>query len=298
MKKIFCVGCGYDLRSLLPSGKCPECGRLVWPSLRIVPGSNMTRSWVKRLADAFGYLFVAFVLSAVLTTGLLAAHLVGIADVAADVARLCVLRFRQRLLGLRDLGVGFLPNAKTLTNRQPLATASVGWSAFSCLRVAAGCSLFVVGSLCGWTPTDEWVADVAITGASLAGLCVGVGLGLTFYLTSRFGRQIPGRAVALQARLIGGMWLILAGLLCVGGLGATHGVSWGVIVLMVITGCWDPGNFGDFDRMALEGLLAMLLLPSLWALPLMLWYRRRFLEAAKVAAERKRRANVAGSPSP
>ena len=40
-----CTTCGYDLRGLPTSVRCPECGNVLDGSNTIVPGQTITRSW-------------------------------------------------------------------------------------------------------------------------------------------------------------------------------------------------------------------------------------------------------------
>src|SRR5215204_2648374 len=60
----FCVGCGYNVRTLRWSGKCPECGRSVWDSvqkaLRLAD-----RMWLRKMQWALWLLAVSVLLMAV-----------------------------------------------------------------------------------------------------------------------------------------------------------------------------------------------------------------------------------------
>ena len=44
-----CVGCGYLLRSLKPSGDCPECGRAVSDTTRVQRLKNYPMIWLKQM---------------------------------------------------------------------------------------------------------------------------------------------------------------------------------------------------------------------------------------------------------
>lgn len=59
-----CVGCGYLLRSLSPSGECPECGRVISDTTRVQRLKNYPMAWLKQMQMGLSLMQVTCVLFA------------------------------------------------------------------------------------------------------------------------------------------------------------------------------------------------------------------------------------------
>ena len=65
-----CAGCGYDLRGLTPTGKCPECGFDIDTSIRAARSLDgelplPSRRWVRQMIEAVVIALLPFVISMV-----------------------------------------------------------------------------------------------------------------------------------------------------------------------------------------------------------------------------------------
>jgi len=54
-----CVQCGYNLRTQLPDGDCPECGRLIDDTLRLAQLFTRDPRWLSRMARSMSWTIVS-----------------------------------------------------------------------------------------------------------------------------------------------------------------------------------------------------------------------------------------------
>ena len=53
-----CIGCGYNLRGLFPTGGCPECGRVVAHSTRVAKMGRCDPAYLRRVGGGVDWLIV------------------------------------------------------------------------------------------------------------------------------------------------------------------------------------------------------------------------------------------------
>ncbi len=53
-----CIGCGYNLRGLMPTGGCPECGRAVAHSTRVAKMGRCDPAYLRRISGGVDWLIV------------------------------------------------------------------------------------------------------------------------------------------------------------------------------------------------------------------------------------------------
>lgn len=200
-----CVACGYDLRGLSQSGRCPECGAAIERSLRGNLLKYADLAWLTKVRRGVRLLRAYFLLSI----------LVGIpAALSAEycrssgwpaVAHLITAVFSVALLGLGLRAIqGITVQEPRFARREPR---------FCLRRILIGCVVFSVASaaldsIWGNAPVPVWAQVLTIV-MGLSNLVLVPGFGV--YLR-RFALRLPDLQLARHTRIVVIGWSVTAGL--------------------------------------------------------------------------------------
>ncbi len=261
-----CVGCDYNLRGLLPDGACPECGKPVAFATRLVKLGRRDPLYLRRVAIGLQWLIAG--MAAVVAAGLCSPltyyfHENPTARERVDQSTMALLTAGAVLIIIGAFSVTTPhepgPPRLRIDRRQ---TARVG--------IALGLAMLLFGLRMVERLTDTpgliyWTACAII-------LAVGFRAALRY--GAELAAQIDHPGLAIQARTLARM---LAGL------------AWGVIfyvLLLNLPATWNA-NMGINPpvwgiRLLILGLASLALL-LVWALVLLIWYRKRVVEAARLA---------------
>jgi hypothetical protein len=256
---IACVRCDYNLRTQTVDGSCPECGMAVHDTLRLAWLRGRDATWLRRIASGALWAMIA-VASFVVVEVWMAVELFGIRRTGDPPVVLAVF--------IAGLAVGWWafwlltsPDAehdgevsRSIVRRAARVAMSVG---FGGVIVA-----FLVSRMWNYEP-------MPLLAVSLMVLAFG-SLAMLIY-AARLARRVPDRRLSMQCRIVAVGYVV--GLVGMSGLIAVVESSGGAI---------------NVPLEQLAGISSLLLLVcSVWSLPLLWWYRKRFLEAAKLAQQRE-----------
>ena len=264
-----CLKCGYNLRTLRDDGQCPECGASVHESARLAWLCQHDRVWLRKLAGSTVWIGIAMIcFVSFLSVGLLLAvsyhppdEVVGVVGVAVAVVGGLVtglLGFWQITAPHRGGGI-----------RRGRVRRIARWT------MAAGLAGLLLELLARRIGSPRWAIDLLMT---FSVVCVGVGAWATLTYAATLATKIPEARLVKQVRIVAWGFALCFALLGAGLLMnaarrlmpagirvATHAIP--VDGTMVIT---------------TAGLLPL----SVWTIPLLVWYRRRFREAAAMSQHR------------
>lgn len=275
-----CIGCGYNLRTLHREGLCPECGLPVGRSIEGDRLMYQNPEWIETVARGISWLVTGIILSAVLGTGI---HLV-LMDNAMRGTRAgssTDLRMVVRLLvhGVYLIGCWKLttPEPRTVERETSLTVRQV-------IRICAVLNLPLI-------PIAWKVASTIMLVLLFMALGIIVfftNLCAVFIYLRRLALRLPDESLALQARLV--MW----------GLAISFGISFLLGPITALGLQVFAGSQAGFEMVIWAmgimriGLGAGKVVFGLWALVLLLKYRRALTDAAFYA----RFTLTPGRPSP
>ena len=260
-----CVQCDYNLRTQSREGDCPECGRSIDDTLRLARLFTRDPRWLRRMARAM-----------VWAMGAMTCFVVLVGTMALQVV--------SEWLGL-DV-VLFLNTEMSF----------VGW-------VGMVLGVFAFGGL---TTRDESASATeqrfCARRTARLGLMIGFGVGLVGISFDLMGMVLPD---LLGVLMFGGMAVGSVAMLLYGadiartipcrlaawqafGVAAGYGLTFGVIAFLLCADYLMPSAARWLTATPyLDGLFVLMWICGIWSIPLLIWYRRRFREAARVAQEQR-----------
>jgi len=258
---VACVRCGYNLRSLDPDAHCPECGMAVHQTLRLDKLRGFDVAWLRRTARAMLWISASVTGLAVMMAINLW-NLVFRTMVSVWWGGLMAAGFAVMLgAGLYGCWCGSAPPGALMSSGAQTYRRLGRWG----MTAGLGFIFALIIAAQFLENLDDRIATT-IGGLSFGSLVVGT-WGMLMY-ASRLAKLIPQRRLAIQAKL----------------------VAWGyAIAIAVFVAIMVQESIGPpiIPAHRVVYAMALLLLCSVWSLPLLWWYRKRFLEAAKLAEQRE-----------
>jgi hypothetical protein len=274
---IACVSCGYNLRGLSPDGRCPECGTAIGRSTRGDYLRFCDPGWVETLASGMNWIVAGLILAFVL--GLFAGGVAGLTNKPA-----------YGMLGLVGSLVTLIGYWK-VTTPDPREAEPQGVDVRAVIRYGSALNIVLAVA-------SQIVTQMSLYWTLLAFPSAVVGLMVTvsiFVYAKRMALRIPDDSLASQTRIV--MWgfvimsvlgmLFLAATMALGtafttmiapapGTGGAGGPGTGG------TGASVPGGLILFGTLGCVTAVVSLVF-SIWALVLLVRYRRAFIQAARDA---------------
>jgi hypothetical protein len=281
-----CVSCGYNLRGLLPEGRCPECGTAVGRSTRGDFLRFCDPAWVEKLASGMNWILTSIIVSIVV--GGLGSGLVGATGNPGF-----------GLLGVLGGMVGFVGYWR-VTTPDPRQSEPDRLDARTLIRYGWPVSL-VFSLAAQFVPQFSLWWDATLLLSSALGLVITVCI---FVYARRLAARIPDNQLSSQTRIV--MWgfvavsilsmvtfgvMLLSGPKLLAGIatartggpgrgtgagpGSAQAINIGIAAAIAVTGC-------------AAGIVSLVF--SIWALVLVIRYRSAFSRATQDA-----RATWAGS---
>lgn len=261
-----CRRCGYNLRGLLPTGLCPECGTAIAHSIIGNLLKQADADWLERLR--FG--------TSLKLWNILLSILVGVAAAAILAAGL-----PPPLITIIGIAGGALGLCATIliTSQEPrIALQEDPVTLRKALRTCAALA-FVGGVISNANTTANWAIVMQIVGSALSLAGVFVAWGELLYFR-RFADRIPDTKLVKSTTLL--MWIVpfTVGLVILLALAAA-------LTLTTTQGAGPPGPFG-LGTMAV-GIGGCFF--AAFGLYLVLWYVRlltKYRKAFRLAASESR----------
>jgi len=254
-----CLKCGYNLRTLLDDGQCPECGTSIHESARLAWLCQHDPVWLRRLGRSTVWIGIAMVCVAlILSLSLLAWTPWRPPDEAAVV--LLPLLVAGTVAGLIGFWQITAPHRGGEISRLRVRRVA-RWT------MAAGLAGFLVVLL-----VDEFsllLREISFFLFACDFVCLGVGACATLTHAATLAAKIPEARLVKQVRIVAWGFALGFSLLCAQSL---------------IEGT-EQTAFAGMDAISVTILIigiAGLLILSVWTIPLLIWYRRRFREAVRM----------------
>lgn len=252
-----CIRCGYNLRGLSANGACPECGTAVGRSLQGDLLQFSPPEWVEQLASGMNWIVMSIVI------GIFAGLLVGL------------MAGRGGLNGpggyvIQALGiVGVIGYWKVASPDPASIEAEPPVTARKLVRFVAVFNYVFGFAAEGMGTVNPVPAQVIQVLVGLVGI---VGFFADFIYARRLALRIPNPRLAMHTRIV--MWGLVAstGLMVIGGLATIamfsgSGTTSGVVSLVLC-----PTSLGMITF-------------AIWALVLLIWFRRELSRAAALARQ-------------
>lgn len=256
-----CRSCGYNLRGLVPSGRCPECGTAIGFSLHGDLLKYSDPNWVETLAGGMIWIIAGLVVGLVLgiAVGVSGAPRNGSLVTAATIASYLV-----SLVGYWKVTTPDPSKTKSAGLNLRLV-ARYGWIAASVLNAVES----AVNMQQSWAETSLLLFSQIANCVSTVGICL---------YAADLARRIPRQSLARQ----------------------THTVMWGSLVLEVVcailfllvtatlgTTAGAPSAGGTASSIAAVGLSCFAIIGGLifgiWAIVLLVKYHKALTQAAAQA---------------
>lgn len=282
-QSVTCIGCEYDLRTMHHGASCPECGRRVWDSLRLVRLSDFDPAWIGAIAKRFRLIAVAIALPFVLPLiGYVApegrrSEQFGIVIVASTMVTPMVLLFYGSWL----LGRYTSDEPRGITRK--FARAGSRWLL----------AIFVAGLFLGMS-SDTLLRRVVPAISSFLPLivlaCAGAGAVAVLLRASFLARLVPSSAIAIQGLALGACLAVVSfiSVVAVILLTAPH-EEWINLLpaaasdVVIRCSSFYSDNLRPYGWIVWSVTLPVLLL---WTAALLWWCSRRFYEARRAALRR------------
>ena len=266
-----CVGCGYNLRTLLSDGNCPECGLGVRRSLLgdLLPQAD--EAWLFRICrgQALTYAgclaLVSFLFIPIIVTSL-PATLSSVAPLQwLFTTTLVVLLAAAPMMLVVGVFMVTLPDPRTSLTEQPLALRRIARWAVVVLLVFGGLPELALSVFGGTTFVSAALAAWGVVSGSVMILAfVAVVLGLCHYL-AELAQRIPDTALALRSNQLARRFA---------------GVTTLALAAWWAMKAWGGGVATTLPAMALHMAEAVLVLASVYyvvrVMGLMSTYRKAF----------------------
>ena len=258
-----CVGCRYNLRGLSPSGRCPECGRLVAYATRALELGRRDPAFLRRIAAGVRWLIAGA--SCVLITAGCAVLWIRFESWRTLIDRFAVPLFA---VGVVTLLLGFLAvTTPHLLERQGKRRLSRRRLA----RVATTIGILMLPL--GISMSDRLTYPLDIYYGFICTALLGAGAWAALAYGALIASENGHRGMALQSRLLGG--LIVVGMLTLITLGVSE-------LLPFPLRSWPARILGAMwiHHLFWVGTLGIVLLTA-WSVSLLVWYHGHLLEAAR-----------------
>ena len=275
---LHCLKCGYNLRGLLPSGLCPECGTPVGRSEHGDLLRFCSPDWVEAVASGFNWIVASIVLGILLGCGAgLLASLMGKGASAIS------------LVGVAGAVVSFIGYWKATTPDPSRLDRETSMTARKLTRIT------IVVNLLLNTPEQLIAIPVPSIKILLLGATGIVGIVNTFaslIYAQQLATRIPDLSLAKQTRIV--MW----GMVVLGAAGigvAALGAFAGPVTALTLSGAGTSATTGGPMVGVIVGgcvIGASGLVFGIWGLLLLFRYRREMLEAARQARDTWAKAPV------
>ena len=259
-----CLKCGYNLRTLLDDGECPECGASVHESARLAWLCHHDPAWLRRLEVATIWIEVAVVCGILLP---LFVVMVGVGvDAFACFVWILLCGALAGLCGFWEVtasspgsGIGQLRLRRTA--RCAMALGFVG------LFLLMALVTFAQGGMAVYTLLN--LVAPALGVSVLA--CLGVAAWATPTYATALAAKVPEPRLVVHSRIVA--WgFALCFFVCVTTIVALlllpASLRQGIPTAVPVVALWVGGG----------GFVIM----SIWTIPLLHWYRRRFREAIRM----------------
>ena len=246
-----CLKCSYNLRTLRDDAHCPECGASIPEMAKTGWLFQCDTAWLLRLGLATVSIGVAMVCCALYMSAIL--------EITAS-------RKDPEVHPFVMLGLYVAPIAGLIGFWEGTAPQRRGGFLQGRMRrlarwtVALGLVCLLLALLVTGLPRGLKVLVVSFSVA-----CLGVGAWATITYAASLAAKIPAPRLAKQVRVVG----------------------WGLTACFFSLGFAIAGSDPAWETIGV-GTAAVLLLFSVWTLPLLVWYGRRFREAAAMSWSRRR----------
>jgi len=254
-----CVRCHYNLRTLLDDGQCPECGTSIYESTRLAWLCQHDPVWLRRLAGAAVWIGIAMVCFVLLLSVVLSANLW---DPPGWVH---VLSVPMVAIGAVAGLIGFW---KITSPHHGSRARQVRLRRVARWVMAAGLASFLVvmsGDSLGLSHRwIEWLVQYSVA-------FLGVGAWATLTYAATLAARIPEARLVRQAKIIAWGFALCFLFLC---------------AFFVLIRAQEQLTIVDVNAILMPILVAActgLIVLGIWTIPLLVWYRRRFREAAAMA---------------
>jgi len=194
---ITCRKCGYNLRGLLPDGRCPECGTAVGRSLHGDLLRFSDPEWVQKLASGMNWIVASIVIS--LFGGALGAISGGIFSSIVSTRSFVVLAPLSGLV----LGVFSLVGYWKVTTPDPAKMMEESGVSLRKLVRLAEVTRYVVAPLNSLMQQLAW-SVAAIVLIAVSGIASLVGTVAIFLYARKLALRIPDEKLARHCRIV--MW--------------------------------------------------------------------------------------------
>ena len=242
-----CLKCGYNLRTQRDDGDCPECGDSVYDSARCAWLCQHDPAWLHRLAGATAWITTAFVCFALLLlTSLIGVAFQGFYGGTIVLAVSIALGAAAGAFGFWQITAPHRCAGIRRGRLRPVARWLV-------LTGLAGFMLAIlVGAVLGEVELGEWLFRCSL-------VCLASGAWATFTYVAALVAMMP------EARPVKHMRF----------------VTWGFVLCFLLTLVMTLSPSELLGVLILSGLLIL----NIWAVPLVIGYRRRFREALTISQQ-------------
>jgi hypothetical protein len=286
-----CRSCGYSLRGLPTTGRCPECSEAIGRSIHGDLLQFSDPAWVERVARGVRWLVIAFIVSIVggMLLGVMVAAIgigLGIGSPWILAVPLVLYAIVVSAMSIAGYWMATSPDPGVDESQQPLTVRAIArWSIVAQSAVSIVALPFQLGSSVlpmgggGTSPDVTYALGVSLNALATALGVVGMVAMLAY--AAKLAKRIPDDRIAKQCRIV--MWgygiagsLMFLGAVCMIGAGGdtSHPMMIAAQIANVVGG------------------IPMLVF-GIWALVLLFRFRSRLRTAAQQARATWARTNIA-----
>lgn len=277
-----CRSCGYSLRGLPPSGRCPECSEAIGRSIHGDLLQFSDPAWVERVARGVRLLVIAFIVS--ILGGLLLGVLVAAVGIGMGINSPWILAIPLVLyvivvsaMSIAGYWMATSPDPGVDESPQPFTARAIArWSIVAQSAVGIVALPFQFGGtplLSGGTSSPDLVYALGVSLNALSTALGALGMVAMLAYAAKLARRIPDDRIAKQCRIV--MW--------------GYGVSGCIMFLGAV--CMIGAGADMSHPMMIAAQIANVVggIPTLvfgiWALVLLFRFRSRLRTAAKQARD-------------
>lgn len=275
-----CTSCGYNLRGLTQTGRCPECGASIEVSLRGDLLCFANPRWLKSVRSGIDWMFVALALAVAVSALHVLRFLNGPAGIWMFIPLLMVIEGVPRLLAIWMITT---PEPRvSFTDQQ----VNWRWVVRFCAAMSLALLLLIHIDVWRWSVAQHRVPWLMVfTMSSVAGIVATFGY---FVYAEKLAKRVPDLRLAKSTRIV--KWG-LSGLQAMGMLGPLILM---LVVFPMFAGGAGAGRAGlGFTLWRIAGIVSNV--DALAILALLVWALCLLYRYGKVLREA---INQAGSPEP